>query len=130
MLEHYKDYKFPDLDKLDIKSDTSHKEAIEGFLKNNFPLNVKRLQFSLISSKCESSNLSEFVDDLVPQLKNVKEYANISDNFLIHECIQKIVKACSHLDTLSFTCCTANLDNCQFEEADYKLKNLYFIKSD
>ena len=80
MLDHYKDYQLPDLNKLYIITSKSNSEATNKFFNNNFPSNVNRLYFYPNDEVKYKADLSVFIDNMLPKLKHVKEY------FIIQRC--------------------------------------------
>ena len=45
MIEQYKEYQFPDLEKLSINTNKENSDVTNKFLKHNFPSNINRFWF-------------------------------------------------------------------------------------
>ena len=125
MLDNYKDYQFPVLNKLQITTSKSNSEATNKFFNNNFPSNVNRFYFYPNDGVEYKADLSVFIDSMLPKLKQVKDYFFILQCYLTKEHFANILEHSSHLDTLDFYACFNDFDTCDIHKINYKIKNLY-----
>lgn len=125
MVDFIKNKRLPNLEKLWISTNKENGDITNKFLEKNLPNTMDKLYFYSNDGVKFQSDLSLYLDRLLPSIKKVKECFFIDYFYLSKEYLRKIFKAGAHLDTIVIYRCLIDSEMYDFEEMDYSIKNLY-----
>ena len=124
LLECYKEYRFPKLQKLTVHTNLSFIDATNNFLGNNFPLEVHNFFFGCYgpSYRCD---IKVYIDKLLSSISHVKDCFRIQHCLLPKDYFEKILNSIKHVNTLVIDHCVTDSDVYDFKGCEYSIKNLY-----
>ena len=127
MTEYYKNYQFPDIEKLQIWTSKDYTKATNKFLQTNFPSKVGRFYFYSKDGASYKSDFNVFKDKLLPKIKNVDDLFWIHNFYLTKDDLKNVFASSSHLESLVIYQCFTDMQTYDFENLNYAIKNLYLV---